>query len=52
MKMAGHTGKSMGSNENVVCPLLHIFPAAPFAAAQGLPPQVWQAISVLLKGAQ
>jgi filamentous hemagglutinin len=29
-----------------------ILPASPFAAAQVLPPQVWQAISVLLKGAQ
>jgi hypothetical protein len=24
--------------------------AAPFAAAQGLPPEVWKAIGVLLKG--
>ena len=29
-----------------------LVPAAPFAAAQLLPPQVWQAISVLLKAGQ
>jgi hypothetical protein len=27
-----------------------LLPSAPFAAAQGLPPEVWKAISVLLKG--
>lgn len=27
-----------------------IVPAAPFALAEALPPQVWQAISILLKG--
>lgn len=27
-----------------------IIGAAPFAAAQGLPPEVWKAIGVLLKG--
>jgi filamentous hemagglutinin len=29
-----------------------LVPAAPFAAAQVLPPQVWQAISILLKAGQ
>ncbi len=29
-----------------------ILPSAPFAAAQGLPPEVWNAVSVLLKAAK
>ncbi len=29
-----------------------IFPSIPFAAAQGLPPEVWNAVSVLLKAAK
>jgi filamentous hemagglutinin len=29
-----------------------IVPSAPFAAAQGLPPEVWNAISILLKAAK
>lgn len=29
-----------------------IAPSTPFAMAEFLPPQVWQAISVLLKGAK
>ena len=29
-----------------------ILPSIPFAAAQGLPPEVWNAISVLLKAAK
>ncbi len=29
-----------------------LFPAAPLAGAQGLPPEVWQAISILLKAGQ
>lgn len=29
-----------------------LLPSAPFAAAQGLPPEVWNAVSVLLKAAK
>ncbi len=29
-----------------------ILPSIPFAAAQGLPPEVWNAISILLKAAK
>jgi filamentous hemagglutinin len=29
-----------------------LVPSAPFAAAQGLPPEVWKAISILLGAAQ
>lgn len=29
-----------------------ILPSAPFAGAQALPPDVWQAISIILKAAQ
>jgi filamentous hemagglutinin len=29
-----------------------IVPSIPFAAAQGLPPEVWNAVSVLLKAAK
>lgn len=32
--------------------LVAIVPAAPFAAAQGLPPEVWKAIGILLRGGQ
>jgi hypothetical protein len=29
-----------------------LIPAAPFAAAKGLPPEVWKAIGILIKGGQ
>jgi filamentous hemagglutinin len=35
-----------------VASLIALVPAAPFAAAQGLPPEVWNAISILLKAGQ
>jgi hypothetical protein len=45
----------MGGAENTgynVASLIALVPAAPFAAAQGLPPEVWNAISILLKAWQ
>ena len=34
---------------NEAASVLALVPAAPFAAAQGLPPEVWKAIGILLK---
>lgn len=44
----------MLSPKNVVCPLLLVaIPiSAPFAMSEFLPPEIWQAISILLRDAR
>ncbi len=51
----GNAKEGMSAAQNAgynAASLVAIVPAAPFAAAQGLPPEVWKAISILLKGGQ
>lgn len=52
----GNIKQGMGDAERAVynygVTTLSILPSIPFAAAQGLPPEVWNAISILLKAAK
>ena len=51
----GNTKRGMTSTEEKAYEAVSgvaLIPAAPFAAAKGLPPEVWKAIGILIKGGQ
>jgi filamentous hemagglutinin len=51
----GNTKRGMASAEEKAYEAVSgvaLIPAAPFAAAKGLPPEVWKAIGILIKGGQ
>jgi filamentous hemagglutinin len=51
----GNAKEGMSGAENTAynaASFFALFPAAPFAAAQGLPPEIWKAISIFLKAGQ